>query len=132
MELDSLLILLFVLAALSDYLSYLWHQAREAKRVWRITIISMLIEAVNWLPIWLAITQEDLRIAAVSVLGSGLGTLVAASRLNFEQEEAEVKKPTVTALTPPNAPSVEYTLRQEGPGTVSVLIESVGLGIKKP
>jgi hypothetical protein len=132
MELDGLLILLFVLAALGDYLSCLWHQAREAKRVWRITIISMLIEAVNWLPIWLAIMQEDLRIAAVSIVGSGLGTLLGASRLNWEQEEPEVKKPTITTLAAPDAPAVEYTLRQEGPGTVSVLIETSALGVKKP
>ncbi len=36
----------------------------------------MLLEAIGWIPIWFAIQNDDIRIAAVSVLGSGVGTVV--------------------------------------------------------
>lgn len=68
------LLLFFVLAALADWLTCKWHSARERKDPVYAAGVSMLLEALSWAPIWFAITQEDVSIAFMSVLGSGLGT----------------------------------------------------------
>lgn len=63
----------FVLAAAADALSVRWQEARERREVARLALLSMVLEALTWLPVWFAITAEDWRIAAVSIAGSGLG-----------------------------------------------------------
>lgn len=71
------LLIAFVVAAATDWMAVKWHREREAKRAWRTTILSMVIEAMNWAPIWAAVQLEDWRIMVACILGSGVGTRVA-------------------------------------------------------
>lgn len=71
------LLCFFVLAALGDYLSVYWHKFREQKRVVPATVLSILLETLNWVPVWFAIEWGDVRILVASVLGAAVGTAVA-------------------------------------------------------
>ena len=132
MELEKtvLYIAILIIAAVFDYASCAWHRARESKRIFAQTMISMSLELLHWIPIWFAITEEDWKIAGVSILGSGLGTWLGAS--TREDSDPVVESPQVVTKSIGSTPSLEYSLRQEGPGTVSVLIETSELRVKKP
>lgn len=69
----ALLAVFFVLAGCADFLSIRWQEAREAGNALRLAVLSMTLEALTWIPVWFALTLEDWRIAAVSILGSGIG-----------------------------------------------------------
>lgn len=72
--------IVFVLGALSDWLTVLWHRKREDGAVAGAVFLSSCLEALSWLPVWLAITWEDWRIVVASVAGSALGTAIGMRR----------------------------------------------------
>lgn len=76
----SLLAVFFLLAAGADWLSVAWQSAREHRQPWRLSLISMSLEALTWLPVWFALTLEDWRIALVSIAGSGVGAAIGLRR----------------------------------------------------
>lgn len=69
----------FIVEVLGDYFSCLWHHARESERLIIMIVISMLLQALTWIPVGLAIeTGNTFAIACVSVVGTGVGTLFGA------------------------------------------------------
>ena len=74
----------FILAAAADWLSCLWHYARESGSRARGMLLAMLLEGLGWLPIWFAITLEDPLVAVVSIIGSAVGSAVG-----FEKKVSE-------------------------------------------
>lgn len=89
------LLAFFVLAAATDWVSVKWHGAREQKRAWRTAILSMVIEGMNWLPVWTAIQMDDWRIMVVSVLGSGVGTRLALKDKDGNETKEETSSESV-------------------------------------
>lgn len=90
-----ILIGVFVFEILGDYLSCLWHDARESGKIWTQTLISMILGALNWIPVWFAITLEDWRIALISVLGTGLGTALGAFSVRRKNRDAVIQSPVI-------------------------------------
>lgn len=73
---DALMLLGFgALAVASDWLSCVWHRAREQRKVYLGALVAALMESLTWLPLWFAIEWNDFRILIVSVLGSAVGSI---------------------------------------------------------
>ena len=70
----------FILAAIADYLTCLYHDNRERDNIWTTSSISMGLETLSWIPIWFALTQENVWIAIVSIVGSGVGTAIGLKK----------------------------------------------------
>jgi len=79
----------FVLATMSDWLSCLWHQARERDLRVRGMALAMTLEALTWVPIWFALTMEDFMIAVVSIAGSAAGSYLGFSRQRVQTDPVE-------------------------------------------
>lgn len=72
----------FVLAASSEWLTLLWHRARERRYVTRVVAVSIILETVSWIPIWYAIVYTSWEVAAASIVGSGLGAALGLTLLH--------------------------------------------------
>lgn len=82
MIIAGLLILFFVFAAVSDFLSVLYHEAREHLRKKTASVYAMMLETLTWLPVLAAIEAgEGWQIALACVLGSGVGTYRGVARV---------------------------------------------------
>jgi len=73
-----------VIAASIDYLVVQWHEARERREPGKSAAWAMMYEAVSWLPLWFAIHESNVLIAAAAVMGSGVGTFIAVRRKRDE------------------------------------------------
>jgi hypothetical protein len=76
----ALLVVLLV-AALTDVAAVAWHHARERGLAGRAAALAMLLEAAGWLPVAWAIETGDMRVAGASIVGSGIGCWLAVRRL---------------------------------------------------
>ena len=110
----ALYILVFVLGFLADVFTMSWHRAREARQIYRTAILSMVLETLTWLPVILFVLADDWRVAAISIVASGCGTLAGAHRIAREQRD-----PVVATAAPCNAascaPPLQDCFRQERP-----------------
>lgn len=70
------LVLFAVLAAGVDYLSCVWHRARERGARGTGAAVSVALDVLGWLPIWFAIDWQDVRILVASAIGSGIGSVL--------------------------------------------------------
>jgi len=78
----ALLALFFVFAALSDFLSVLYHEARENHQSLYASGYAMVLETLTWLPVLAAIEAGDgWPIAIACVIGSGVGTYRGVARV---------------------------------------------------
>ena len=69
-------------AAVSDFLSVLYHEARENLRAMAASLYAMALETLTWLPVLAAIEAgEGWPIALACVVGSGVGTYRGVSRV---------------------------------------------------
>ena len=84
------LIAFAVLSAAADGLSILWHHARESRRYIAVASLSMALEAISWIPIWFAITDQDYRIAVASIVGSALGSSAGLLFVNRQHRNSVV------------------------------------------
>lgn len=73
---------IFILAAALDYLSVKWQKHREEGNRSKVALLSMLLELLGWVPVWLAITTQDYMVVVASVVGSGLGAFMAVERIS--------------------------------------------------
>lgn len=96
--------LTFIVEALGDYLSCMWHDARENGRIATQVVISMFLQALTWIPIWFAIQTEDWRIAMISIVGTGFGTMLGALRV---KKRKAVKDRAVVTDAPGRTPSLD-------------------------
>lgn len=76
----------FVMAAAVDFLSVEWHSARERGKLVQLGALSAVIEILNWVPLWVAITQENITWAAAAVVGSVVGSVLGGARENKRKE----------------------------------------------
>src|SRR5690606_25383642 len=76
----TLALLAFILAAASDWLTVRWHHAREAGSIWMTGLLSCALEALTWVPVYVAIVTQSPWIAVASVLGAGVGTAIGMRR----------------------------------------------------
>lgn len=67
------LFLFFVMAVAADWLSVEWHSAREKFQLKRLGILSAVLELLSWVPLWVAITQENIAWASAAIVGSIVG-----------------------------------------------------------
>jgi len=79
-----LLVIFFLLAAVADVFTVWWHRCRERGHIIGTVLISLVLETLSWAPIWWALTQSNWKIAAVSIIGSGVGT--ATGMLRFRDK----------------------------------------------
>lgn len=86
---NHLLLLFFLLATLSDVATVHWHSAREADRIVATSALSVLLECLTWLPVWFALSEDDYRIAVVSVVGSAVGTALGMARVRRKRGGGE-------------------------------------------
>jgi len=76
-----ILLAFFALAALADYGSVWWKHYHDEGSALKVALGSMALEAIGWVAIWFAIVGEDWHIAAVSIIGSGLGGVIGMKHL---------------------------------------------------
>jgi hypothetical protein len=73
------LLLVLVFELIGDYLSCMYHHAREREHIPAQVVISMTLQGLTWVPIGVALyTGSTLYVALVSILGTGIGTLLGA------------------------------------------------------
>lgn len=78
-----IVLVVLILAAVTDALSVAWHGARERGEANRAALLAMAIEAAAWLPVLAAIeTGAGYELAAASILGSGIGCRLAVRRVS--------------------------------------------------
>ena len=82
------LLAFFVMAALVDFLSVEWHGARERGKLLTLGFISGLIEVLNWIPLYVAITQEKAVWALAADFGSVVGSMLGGYRETKKQKAA--------------------------------------------
>lgn len=83
----GLIILFFLFAAISDFLSVLYHEAREALLPVSASVYAMILESLTWMPVLAAIQAGDgLPIALACVAGSGVGTYRGVKRVAAKGE----------------------------------------------
>lgn len=73
-------LVMFLMAAAADWLSCEWHQARERRQLARLGALSAVIEALNWIPVYVAIVQEDISLVIAAILGSVVGAVIGGAR----------------------------------------------------
>lgn len=92
-------------AIAADYLTMLWHRARDAGKLWRLVSLSMLLESLTWAAMWVALVGEDWTIAIVSIVGSGIGTRLGYSRVAANNSQPVVESAVcVPAVCCPPSP----------------------------
>jgi len=67
----------FAVAYAADFITIAWHRARESCEIAKTANLSMLLEAISWTPILVAISTDEATTwacCAASVLGSRIGT----------------------------------------------------------
>lgn len=69
------LIAFFLMAVAADFWAVKWHAARERRQLARVGALSAVLELLGWVPLWFAITQENVTWAAAAVLGSVVGSV---------------------------------------------------------
>jgi len=77
----TLLLVFFAIAAVSDFLSVEWQNARERGDLYRLGVITALLGASHWAPVWwVAFTSHDISVAVSSIVGSVVGSVVGTVR----------------------------------------------------
>lgn len=85
---------IFVFSVGNDWLSVLWHRAREEGRPIFGSFIAMLLGGIAWLSIiW--ITQDSAWLAIPDILGTGIGTYYS-----FKNEAIRNRKFKPVKVTP--------------------------------
>lgn len=106
-------LIFFALAAAHDLCACYWYSLRESGRHLRATGLAMLLELMNWLPVWVAIQQDDFTIAIAAILGSGVGTYLGLVR--YERTvvlDTRSQPPGGKVTAPQAAPPAALALRQ--------------------
>jgi len=103
-----LLAIFFATEAAADFLSILFHDARERRDATRLGVYAAVLGVFSWLPVWFVIATNDWRIAAASVLGGVAGTLLGLTRLDREQDKPVVPAGAFFYCEPPGgSPSLQ-------------------------
>lgn len=74
------ILILCVVAVLTDWLSVVWHHARETHRITRMVGISAVLELFTWLPLVYAIEFSSYWAAGASIAGSVIGSTIGGIR----------------------------------------------------
>ena len=101
------LLAFFVLAAIADWFSVAWQSARERQQMARLVALSMALESLTWIPVWFALTWEDWRVAAASVLGSAAGAAFGLTRVAGQNSDSVVSPISVDGGSPASSPPFE-------------------------
>ena len=86
-------VLFFGAAVLADWLTVLWHDARDRLAIARVLYLGAILEGVNWVPFVFAIDGNIFSaktIALINITGSVVGSGMALWRLKKERENAIV------------------------------------------
>jgi len=79
---------LLVSATTADWLTVRWHRARAGLDLAQLAVLSPVIEAINWLPIVLAIDAiNPWLVAAANVVGTTIGTCGAVWRMRARADQ---------------------------------------------
>jgi hypothetical protein len=77
----AIVLIVGVLAAVTDVLAVAWHDARERRAAGRAALIAAGLEAAAWVPVVVAIETGDARVAVAAIVGSAIGCWLAVRRL---------------------------------------------------
>ena len=84
------LVAVFAIALVSDLLACEWQAARERGQLGKIGLLSGIMEAMAWFPIYVAIFTQSIALVAVSTAGAVIGGVWGAAR---ERKRPPVERP---------------------------------------